>query len=107
LRDGKTKSGSQLSCGRTNRSESRHSEKNERIYRANKAKKGARNIRKVRCPVQAGDIALYHGERIPVKGTHKNSNVEFAHPARDGKKSCSIKKLGVIKKAGGWLRVTL
>ena len=33
IRDGQKKSGSELSCGRTNRSESRHGEKNQRVFR--------------------------------------------------------------------------
>lgn len=36
LRDGSVKSGKQLSCNRTNRSEMRNSDKNERIYRGKK-----------------------------------------------------------------------
>ncbi|MCM1236143.1 MAG: hypothetical protein NC489_39165, partial [Ruminococcus flavefaciens] len=105
LRDGKVKSGGELGCQRTSRSEPRMSEKNLRVYRANKVKRGSRNIRAMRCPVQAGDLALYKGERIPVKGTHKGTNVEFSYPARGGKKSCSIKKIRIARKAGGWIRI--
>ena len=47
-RDGKIKTGSELSCERTNRSEKRNSDKNERIFRKTKKKKGFRQINKTK-----------------------------------------------------------
>ena len=46
IRDGKVKSGQQLSCGRTSRREFRCSDKNERIYLGQKVSKGRVSVRK-------------------------------------------------------------
>ena len=99
IRDGKKKTGSQLSCGRTNRSEPRNSDKNQRIYRGEKVSKGHVSIRKQRTEIKPGSIVLYKGERMVVHGTHvrgEDINVEFTKPAKDGKKSASIKILKVV-----------
>ena len=55
VRDGSTKSGVQLSCGRTNRSVSRRSELNECIYRGKKVKKGSYSIRKTHYSYRPGN----------------------------------------------------
>lgn len=57
-RDGTKKSGSDLSCGRTNRSESRHSGKNLRQYRQKKVSKGRVTIRRKRYPRQPTRLAI-------------------------------------------------
>lgn len=59
IRDGKQKSGGQLSCNRTNRREVRNSEKNERIFRVHKTAKGRRSIRRTRYSIQAGDTVSF------------------------------------------------
>ncbi|MDY6280764.1 MAG: RNA-guided endonuclease IscB, partial [Roseburia faecis] len=106
VRDGKKKSGSQLSCGRTKRSESRRAGKNERIYRGIKCQASSLHTRKQRYDIQAGDVVIFHGRIRVVKGTHHNKktgaeNVEFKP---DGLLPKSTKPENVITlhKKGGW-----
>ena len=58
IRDGQVKSGASLSCGRTNRSESRNGFKNERICRGEYKSKGRRSIRRRRYELSPGDVVL-------------------------------------------------
>ena len=67
LRDGKVKSGSQLSCNRTNRRELRNSDKNERIYRGQKVSKGKTVIRKQHYQYRPGDYVWYENTKYVVK----------------------------------------
>ncbi len=69
MRDGSKKSGSQLSCGRTKRRESRRTDKNERIYRGIKCQAGSLHTRKQRYDIQAGDVVIFHDRIRVVKGT--------------------------------------
>lgn len=68
LRDGTAKSGKQLSCNRTNRSEMRNSDKNERIYRGQKISKGKTVVRKQHYQYRPHDYIWYQGNRYEVKG---------------------------------------
>ena len=68
LRDGSVKSGKQLSCNRTNRSEMRNSDKNERIYRGQKISKGKIVVRKQHYQYRPHDHIWYHGNKYEVKG---------------------------------------
>lgn len=68
LRDGSVKSGKQLSCNRTNRSEMRNSDKNERIYRGQKISKGKIVVRKQHYQYRPHDYIWYHGNKYEVKG---------------------------------------
>ena len=99
-RDGKAKSGTELSCGRTDRSESRHSEKDLRIYRGKQVSKGKRLIRQQRYPIQPGTVVLYKRKKHITAGTH-------CHGTRfliDGN-SVAVKKVKVIRYAGAWQAV--
>lgn len=69
IRDGKKKSGSELGSERTNRREPRVSDKSLRKYRGKKVSKGRRQIRKVRYPIQNGDIVFYNGKKYVSRGT--------------------------------------
>ena len=71
-RDGTKKSGAQLSCGRTNRRESRRSDKNERIYRMRKVSKGRVSTRTKHYLYQPGDRVRFKDRPYIVKGTHCN-----------------------------------
>lgn len=72
IRDNQTKSGAQLSCGRTNRRESRCSSKNERIYRGKRISKGRRSIRRRRYELRPGDIVLFNNNKHRVFGVQNN-----------------------------------
>lgn len=102
IRGGKKKSGSQLSCGRTNRRESRHTEKNERIFRGQKCSMGRNAIRRQHYPYQAGDHVLAGGRIRVIRGLHGGGkNAEFVN---DGllPKSMAVSRLKIIYREGGW-----
>lgn len=100
IRDGKKKSGSQLSCNRTNRREPRLSEKNERIYHGQKISCGRRSIRRQRYLLQPGDTVLLEDKIHTVKGTHCNGSRVMLASGR----SVSVKKIHLQAHAGGWTR---
>lgn len=102
VRDGEKKSGAVLSCGRTNRRESRRSDKNQRIYRGQKCSAGRAQIRKKHYPVSAGDAVVYKAMPRIVKGLHAGGKT--AEFTSDGIKpqSASVSKLRILKKKGGW-----
>ena len=99
VRDGSTKSGVQLSCGRTNRSVSRHSELNECIYRGKKAKKGSYSIRKTHYSYRPGDTVWTkkYGRR-EVKGV---MNCGATVLLANGKSAQTGKILKTVH-CGGW-----
>lgn len=109
IRDGKKRSGQQLSCNRTNRSESRHSKKDERRYRAHKASKGRVSVRKIRHSIQAGDIILFKGRKYACHGTMsggKSVLLLSANESPTGKAiTVSAKKAVRLKMAAGWIQV--
>ena len=74
IRDNQKKSGSELSCGRTNRREPRNSSKNERIYRGVKTTKGHRSIRQRRYELRPGDIVLFNHNKHRVIGVQNNGD---------------------------------
>lgn len=98
IRDEKKKSGAQLSCGRTNRSESRRTEKNERIYRGRKCSSGHNSIRKYHYLFQPGDTVCWKSASYIVKGTHCNGTRVLL----DTGKSVKPADLQIIRKRGGW-----
>ena len=100
-RDGETRKGAELSCGRTNRSESRHAEKNLRIYRGQKISKGRRTIRKCHYAVRPGDTVVIDGEKCKAKGIHNRG----ARVLLDSRKSVPVKKLEKIIHTGGYMPV--
>ena len=74
IRDNQKKTGSELSCGRTNRREPRHSIKNERIYRGAKITKGHRSIRRRRYELRPGDIVLLNNQKHRVVGVQSKGD---------------------------------
>jgi hypothetical protein len=98
-RDGKKKKGSELSCGRTNRSESRHSKKNLRIYRE-KVSKGRRVIRRRHYAIRPGDIVVV-SKKHRAKGVRHNG----MYVALDTGKSVSVRKVEKVIHAGGYMPV--
>lgn len=68
LRDGKVKTGKQLSCNRTNRMEIRNSDKNERIYRGQKVSKGKTVVRRQHYQYRPYDLIWFENTRYIVKG---------------------------------------
>lgn len=101
-RDNTTKSGSQLSCGRTNRKESRNSSKNERIYRGQKLSKGRRSIRRRRYELRPGDLVTHNGNRFEVAGVHNDGTRVIL---KQNGKSVAINKIKPIRHIGGWLKI--
>ena len=106
LRDGSKKSGGQLSCGRTNRSESRHTDKDERMFRAYKVSKGRRSIRTQRHKIQAGDIVLFKGKRYRCHGTMSGGKSILLLNAKEsptGKAVTSTpSKVCLLRHCSGW-----
>ena len=101
IRTGKTASGKELSCNRTNRSESRVSEKSFRQYRGEEISKGKRSIRKQRYPIQPGDVLLYNNEKVIAKGTHCcGKSVVLSNS-----KSVTPNKLKVLYHIGSWQKI--
>ena len=104
VRDGKIKSGAQLSCGRTKRKESRRSEKSERIYRGRKCRSGRNQIRREDCEIQAGDKVLFDGKIRIVKGSHRKGekyNIEFKPDGLKPKSAC-LEKITPLHRKEGW-----
>ncbi|MDD6422604.1 MAG: hypothetical protein PUF83_06025, partial [Intestinibaculum porci] len=100
-RDGKTKKGAELSCGRTARSESRHSEKNLRVFREWKVSKGRRVIRRSHYTLRPGDTVVIGGEKHRAKGVHNKGT----YVVTDAKKSVPVKKVEKIIHVGGYMPV--
>ena len=100
LRTGKVVKGAQLGCERTNRKESRSSEKTLRIYRGATVSKGQRSIRRQHYTVQPGDIISLDGKMYTAKGTQNCGN----YIAVNGRSPISAAKLKIICHAGAWLK---
>ena len=101
IRDNSVKSGSELSCGRTNRSESRHSFKNERIYRGVCKSKGRRQIRRTRYDLRPHDIVKYNNTRYEVSGIqNQGAYIKLiGYP-----KVVKTKDIVTIRHTGGWYK---
>ena len=99
IRDGKTKKGSALSCGRTNRSIPRNNPLNERIYRGEKKVQGRRAIRTQRYPVQPHDIIFYAKKKCVSKGMQHNGT----RVVLDNSKSIKVQQAKIIRHTGGWV----
>ena len=98
IRDGEKKSGAVLSCGRTNRRESRHSDKNQCIYRGKKCSAGRTSVRKRRYAYQPGDTIVFRNKKAFVIGAqHYGQYVSLSTG-----KSAKVSDLTCIKKEGGW-----
>lgn len=98
LRDGSVKTGSQLSCGRTNRKISRHTELDEHIYRAHKISKGRVSIRKRHYSLRPGDKVLYDEKVYFVAGMQGNgASVKLTNG-----KAYSLKKVRLLQHCNAW-----
>lgn len=102
LRNGKVRTGKELSSGRTKRCEQRSSEKDLRVFRGHKVKKGRVNVRKKRYAIRPGTIVRYGGKKVSVRGVHCNGT----RAVLENGKSVSLKKVSVIRHPGGWVRVS-
>ena len=106
-RDGSIRSGSQLSCGRTNRKIPRNSENNLRKFRGNVKSKGKRAIRKQRYSIQAGDIILFKGKKYNCHGCMGGGESVLLANAKEsptGKAiTVSSKKALILKHINGWV----
>ena len=100
-RDGKQRTGSELSCGRTNRSEPRISERSLQMYRGQKARKGRRSVRRSRYPIRPGDTVITETGRHRVKGVHcRGTRVML-----DDGTSVAVRKVRKVIHAGGYVRI--
>lgn len=102
LRDGSIKTGSQLSCGRTSRSISRHTELNERIYRGHKISKGKFVVRRQHYQYRPGNIVWVEGKRYTVKGIISNGT----RIALNERNPVSVGKIDKTVHTGGWTKVS-
>ena len=92
-RDGVKKSGSDLSCGRTNRSEPRNGEQNLRIFHGKKVSKGRISVRRQRYQV------MYKKHTYVAVGTHNNGRAVVLNLG----KSVSVSKLRILHHAGAFV----
>ena len=102
LRDGSVKTGSQLSCGRTNRRIPRHTELNERIYRGHKISKGKLVVRRQHYQYRPGDTVWAEGKRYTVKGIISNGT----RIALNERNPVSVNKIDKTVHAGGWAKAS-
>lgn len=102
IRTGEIKSGSSLSCGRTNRSESRCSDKNERIYRGPKVSNGRVAVRKQRYSLRPNDVVLYNGKKDVAIGIQ---NLGKYVKLKNINKVVSVKKVKTLYHIGGWAKL--
>ena len=100
IRDDSVKSGQELSCNRTNRSEPRNSSKNERIFRGTQKSKGRCSIRRRRYELRPGDLVLYNGNRFEISGVHCNG----IRVILKDNKSVAINKIKPLKHINGWTK---
>ena len=98
-RDGVKKSGSDLSCGRTNRSEPRNGEQNLRIFHGKKVSKGRISVRRQRYPIQPGTQVMYNKHTYVAVGTHNNGRAVVLNLG----KSVSVSKLRILHHAGAFV----
>ena len=101
-RDGKVRSGQELSCGRTKRCEPRHSEKDLRTFRGHKVKKGRVSVRKQKYLIQPGTTVLYQGKEYKARGVHCSGKRVML----DNGRSVAIKKVRIVSFLGAWERVS-
>ena len=103
IRDGKAKTGKELGCERTNRSEPRNGKKNPRVFRVCKTKKGRRTIRKNHYGLQPGTVVVYQNRFYTAKGCHCNGKRVMLKDEMSGDKSVSINRVSVRNYASGWV----
>ena len=107
IRDGKVKSGSELSCNRTNRRIPRNNPNNLRKFRGEKVHKGYVSVPKCKYSIRPGDVVEYEGKLYACYGVH-NKGTRVIIDKVDGKQvSVSIKKVRVRNHNNGWSRAKL
>lgn len=108
-RTGERASGGSLSCGRTNRSESRNSDTNKRIYHGRKRTKGYRNIRRKRHPLQAGDKVIFQGKKYTVKASRtrytKTHGFHETVELKEIPKEHLLEEIKLVSHISGWKKV--
>ena len=102
IRDGSVKTGSQLSCGRTNRSISRHTKLDESIYRGHKISKGRISTRKKHYSLRPGDKVLYDKKTYTVVGMQNNGS----YVRLTNGKVYPLKKVKVLQHCNAWAAVS-
>ena len=102
IRDGKKKSGAQLSCNRTNRREPRVSDKSLRPFRGQKISDGKRVIRRQRYTLQPGDIVAFEGQKYKVKGIQNKG----LYVAVEGRTPIAVYKVAIVSHANGWTELS-
>ena len=104
-RTGDVVSGKDLSCGRTNRRDSRRGVNNLRIYRGKTVKKGWRRITRQHYSIRAGDTIKWKGRTFESGSIHNGgTNVKFAKKVRN-QKSAKPEDVQIICHVGGWKRI--
>ena len=106
IRDSKAKSGVSLGCNRTNRRESRTSEKSLRQFRGEKIRKGKRSIRRKRHEIQSGDVVWAKGKRWACHGTMSSGQSILLEPksTENGKAVTSTQKhVRVLHPVNAWV----
>jgi hypothetical protein len=99
-RTSKKVGGKDLGCERTNRRESRNSDKSLRKYRGEKVSKGRRSIRRQRYPIQPGDLLKVDGKKVHAKGVHCNGARVIV---QETGKSVAITKVKILRHVSGWI----
>ena len=99
-RTSKKVSGKDLGCERTNRCESRTSDKSLRKYRGEEVSKGRRSIRRQRYPIQPGDLLNVDGKKVHAKGVHCNGARVII---QETGKSVAITKVKILRHVNGWM----
>lgn len=95
-RDGKRKSGKELFSGRSTRNRMLCTE-NLHQYRRQKVSEGRRSIRRQHYMYQPGDAVIFNGEKHQIRGSHNLGTRVIL----DTGKSVSVKKIRILKYAGG------
>lgn len=105
LRNGKTRSGQELSSGRTSRSHELNYD-NQRIYRARKIRKGRTSIRKYHYQLRPHDLVKYQNHVYEVNSVHCNGKRVLLF-INNRKKSVAISKVTCVKHINSTLETIL
>lgn len=109
VRDGKVKTGKELSCNRTNRRELRNGFNNERVYRSHKVSKGRISTRRKRYNIQTGDKVTYKGKEYIAQGVITNGKYIILQKVSQSPTNkiltCSPTSIEKIIRCGGWVHV--
>ena len=100
IRDNKPHKAAELGCNRINRSGSRNSPLNERMYHGKKLSKGRTSVRRRHYPLQPGDLIMFEGRRYISRGCqHYGKCVSLGN-----KISVKVTKVTVLRKGGSWVK---